>query len=416
MAKPIVSNIESFDAVNNMTVTFTYSGNQVYKNRLVVTRARNSEIVYDSTITSFKLNHTIPANTLENNTQYYAQIQCFDSNDKESSLSIPMYFYCIKTPEFYFQGIKDNDNIGSSSLELQLYYDQDNEEPLKDYQYFLYDSGKVEILKSDIYYSGDLSYRLTGLEDEKIYYIRAKGDTRNALAIDTGLIKINIKYTIPPVSSLLKVNCDKQRGYMTYTTNLHIIHVDNPDDYTYENDMINLIGKELTYDYGFNISGDFEVKLKGTHLNRDGLIFEMSNGLYTISLSSTIYNSDGEQRFKLSVKNPIKTYVKYSDVFYLNEKDNIEFCIRRKNDFYKLVVYRIVGESVNLGENSEFYYGYRIPYFPKDKAIFIDEEKNNDGTDTENVKVDVKSRTITFSGWNDEPQNQKDGDLWIREY
>ena len=81
--KPILTRIQTFDATKDYTVTFSYSGYQTYKHRLVITNSDTSAVVYDETVEGFELYHIIEANSIENGNQYYAQVQCFDQNGRD---------------------------------------------------------------------------------------------------------------------------------------------------------------------------------------------------------------------------------------------------------------------------------------------------------------------------------------------
>ena len=55
MAKPVINKIQTFDATVGTTVAFSFSGNQTYENRLVISDADSSALVFNETITSFQL-------------------------------------------------------------------------------------------------------------------------------------------------------------------------------------------------------------------------------------------------------------------------------------------------------------------------------------------------------------------------
>ena len=87
MAKPIIKTVHAFDASEAYFITFTWSGNQAYNNRLVLYDASTQAIVYDHTYSFnyYKLDHEIPAYTLDNNKQYAAQVSVIDANGGSSS-------------------------------------------------------------------------------------------------------------------------------------------------------------------------------------------------------------------------------------------------------------------------------------------------------------------------------------------
>lgn len=341
MAKPILNKINTFDAQNDYTVGFTYQGIQTYRHRLLITDASDSTIVYDSTYSGFELYHTIPKGALDNDKQYFAQVQCFDKDDNASALSDGIYFSCVKTPDFYFVNLNPDANINNSSVQLDLYYAQSAGEKIKNYQFFLYDINKTNIIKSDVYYTEDFVYRFTGLEDGKQYYVRATGMTVHGLEIDTGFIKINVSYNEPEYPDKITLSCDKTKGYIAWNTNIVIINCTTPKAYDFTDGFIDLTKKEMEYNYGFLLNGDFELKLKGKNLNRTGKLLEISKDLCNLTLSSVVYDTNGNQYFHLAVENGISTYNRYSESMAITPDDAVEFVITRINNLYKLSVYKL---------------------------------------------------------------------------
>lgn len=341
MTKPILDKINSFDSSYDYTIGFTYRGNQTYSHRLIITNASTSTQVYDNTYVGFELYHVIPANTLANDEQYFAQVQCFDKDGNASVLSEPAYFRCIKTPEFYFEGLSNNTNIHNSSIQLIMHYYQGAGEKLKNYQFFLYDINKINVLNSEVYTTDDLNYRFTGLEDNKQYYVRATGMTVHGLELDTGFIKVNVSYKEPECDTKLLLSCDRCKGYISWATNIIVINCTTPKAYTFDNGFVDVVDKVIEYNYGYIINGDFELKLIGKKLNRSGKLLTMSNGINTITLSSHVYDTDGNMYFHLSVENGLSTYSRYSENMQLTEDDVLEFVITRKNNLYKLSIYKM---------------------------------------------------------------------------
>ena len=341
MAKPILNKIHTFDANDQYKVGFSYKGNQTYSNRLVITNATTSRIIFDDIYIGFELYHIIPEKTLTNDEQYYAQIQCYDKDGNASALSDPIYFRCTRLPDFYFQDVINNMVIDTSYIQLDLVYHSIYNEKIRDYQFFLYDVNKTEAIKSQVFYTDEMSFRFIGLEDNKQYYVRATGTTVSDLAIDTGFIKINVQYKEPATPAKLKLSCDPCHGYITWATDIVFINCTNPRDYTFDNGFIELDGKEIEYNFGFLINGDFELKLIGKHLNRSGKLLTMSNKFNTITLSSFVYDDDDDLYFHLSVENALSTYNQYSKNMQVRHDDVLEFVIVRKNNMYELYIYKL---------------------------------------------------------------------------
>lgn len=342
MAKPILTRIQTFDATKDYTVTFSYSGYQTYKHRLIITNPTTSTVVYDKTVEGFELYHTIEANSIPNGNQYYAQVQCFDQNGTASELSDSVYFRCIKIPKFQITNIKDKEVIYYSSIQPILYFENTGES-LKDYQFFLYTSDKIKMLESPLYYDNSMNTKFTGLEEHKKYYVQAVGETVHGLKLDTGLIGFSVLYKEPSYSKKLVLNCEKNcGGYISWATDIIIINCTTPKAYTYDSsrEWINLIEKQIEYNYGFFIDGDFELKLIGKNINRNGKILEMFSDDCGLSLETHLINDEGDQYFHLKASNGFTTYNRYTDYFRLTSDDIVEIIITRKNNMYRLSVYK----------------------------------------------------------------------------
>lgn len=70
LSTPTINKIDVFDATKEFEFEFSYSGTQAVKNRLVIRKNEDYSIVYDKIEERLKLTHTLPANTLINNTTY----------------------------------------------------------------------------------------------------------------------------------------------------------------------------------------------------------------------------------------------------------------------------------------------------------------------------------------------------------
>lgn len=72
--KPAISKIIPFDATAGYVFSFSYIGNQPYKNRIVIRNALTNEIIKDETISEMRFRHPISGNILTNGTSYTIQI------------------------------------------------------------------------------------------------------------------------------------------------------------------------------------------------------------------------------------------------------------------------------------------------------------------------------------------------------
>ena len=345
MSKPNINHVTPFDATKESKVSMSYVGNIPYSNRIIIQDATTLSTVFDDTQTGFSLEHTIPANTLVNGKKYAIQGQVFDSKGTASALSDKAYFWCLATPSFYFSNVKEGDVIDNASFYANLVYDQVNWEDISEFRFYLYDEVKNLLVESEAYYNTDvMNFPYRGLEDDKFYYIQAKGATQNGIQLDTGLIKIFVNYENPEKFKLIYAECNNKNSVVTYQTNFVVI---NPSDtttqYEFEDGWINLIDKTLVYDQDFIVNGDFTMSIRGRDLYRNQTILKCSNDKMGFTLSSYIYD-DGYMRYKLSVPNGICNYILYSNPIVPEITDIVTIHIRRINNVYQLYCFVEIGE------------------------------------------------------------------------
>ena len=149
MAKPIFSgSIVPFDAKKDYVVKIGWSGDRAYSNRLIIYNSDDLSVVFDDTVVSFTLSHTIPANTLTNGGQWIMQCQVFDQDGIESVLSDKLFFYTFETPTFQFSNVYNGKTIEAASYSAVIGYSQANNEAIYSYQFALYDAAKNLIRNS----------------------------------------------------------------------------------------------------------------------------------------------------------------------------------------------------------------------------------------------------------------------------
>ncbi|SFU36019.1 hypothetical protein [Butyrivibrio sp. INlla21] len=378
MAKPVVNYIFPFDAQEQKKITFTYTGDLPYQNRLIIYNADTLATVYDVTSPSRVLYCTLPANTCRNGVKYAAAIQCFDMYGAPSTVSDKRYFWCLEQPSFYFTNVESGQTITTSSFYAELFYAQTQLEGLSQFQFLIYDANKVLLSESQVFYSSDyLTFNYTGLEDDTVYFIRAKGLTQYGTELDTGYIEIDVNtaYDNAEFNNINAV-CDENNGLVTYYTNFSIINSDeDKDSFQYENSYINLQGKELNYTTGLSVEGDFILCVKIKEYYETGTILTASDESYGFTLSSFVYD-DAYMRFKLTVPNGLTPYILYSDPCIPNATTVFTIYIKRVNNIYQLYVF--VTEDDN--ENN-MHFGINEPAIPDLYDIWL----NNENEPTETV-------------------------------
>lgn len=408
MAKPNIVRMSPVDSTKDFVISMTYSGTLPYSNRIILYDATTLAVLYDNTIENlnYSIEQTVPANTLTNGKKYAVQGQVFDINGKASALSDKMYFWCLATPSFYFDGINNEQIIDTASIYANLVYEQSDWEDIGEYRFYLYDEVKQLLVESETFYGTDhLTYAYRGLSDDKFYYIRAVGTTVNGIQMDTGYIKIFINYENPEDYKLIYAECNEQNSMVTYQTNFVVINPsDTTAEYEYENGWINLIDKTLTYDKDFIVNGDFTMSIRGKDMYRNATILKCSNDTMGFTLSSYIYD-DGSMRYKLLVPNGLCNYILYSEPIMPEEQDIVTIHIRRINNIYQIECFVEWGEV----ENHNMWFGESQP--PLSQLDNYDVWINIDGANT--VTVDKNDVTIFYQ--KDEPSLlvENDYDIWI---
>lgn len=351
MAKPIIYNLKAMNSEEDNTISFSYSGGLIKSNTIMIKSASDNSVVYTGTYSSARGRHLIPANSIDvetYGTQYYIQIKVTENDDTESSWSDTKFAIFIRSPRFNFSNVTDMMQVHQSYLEAELSYEQDDDELLQEYAFYLYDYSKIMLSNSPVKYDiEEMKYTYNGLEDG-VYYIRAIGNTVHDYQVDTGYIEISVDYVIPEVYTTLILQNNYNGGYITYETNIVSIDYIGDIDFEFEDGMINLLDNKLIYNQGFKITDNATFRIEGKNLIGNNVKFveiydsEQKHGFY---ISSYVYD-DGSIRYKLIGLSGLSDYVLYSPSMIIDENDLITFWIRRQNGIYLFKVY-VNGEVVN---------------------------------------------------------------------
>lgn len=356
---PAVIPITPFDPSQDYTVSFLYSDNQIVKNRAIVTNNSTNTVEYDSTVTSMRLQHIIPANSLKSGNQYLIQIQVFDAYGNMSNLSQSLLFYCYSTPSFGFTNISDNISYKNASINLILNYSQSENEPIKNFEFFKYSYNKTMLENSPVLYTeSNMAYSFYGLENNTYYYFRAIGETLHGIPLDTGYIKVNVSFNTIPANIFFQVENNYKGGYISLKLNIKNIGYElKNDNYELKDGMLILRDNTLTYNDGFTIDDDFSLFVEAKNLPLKTFLTTNNN---TFSLS--IIDVCGMYYCRLSVKDSsFKQYValpkaklvtddgkllitdngKLIEIVDTSTGENslVVFEVKRKNGYYGLRAY-----------------------------------------------------------------------------
>ncbi|MDE5802379.1 MAG: hypothetical protein K2I22_05615 [Lachnospiraceae bacterium] len=284
LSTPSLMAIGVFDPAEPYDVRFTYTDNQSVKNRLVITDPETYEVVYDKTVLSMKLLHTIPERTLQPNKCYTAAVQVFDIDDNKSNLSESALFYCYTKPVFTISDIPTV--CKGASITLPLSYLQPEGETLKSYQFFMCDSNHNILNRSDTFYTDEhMHYSFSGLQNHYTYYFRVIGETTHGYKLDTGYFVVAVDYNVVPTNAVLVLENVYRRGYISIKTNIKSIGYElKNDNYFFEGDTVTLYEDNyVKYNEGFSLDGDFSLFVEAKKLPL-GTFLRAENGAFTLSI------------------------------------------------------------------------------------------------------------------------------------
>ena len=297
LTTPVLSDVVSFDASNSCAFYFLSSGgDQVVANRLTITSRATGAIIYNEKVTSFLLQHTVPANTLTNGVTYDAYVITYNANGESSSQSNTIRFTCYTTPEFEIDNIPSGGILSTSSFTFDLTYNQIEGERLAQGQFRLYDAQKTQISSSgEIYPSATtvtpvtISYEFSGFMDNTVYYIQGIGQTAGGTQIQTGLYTLSVSYTKPNIPSVLQLSCNCEGGYVQLNSIFRdIVGNSYPSPPVFIDDSkvdLRQGGSWVYFGNGeFSVDQNFTTSLWGNDFNTNSLLLRISNGFDFMSI------------------------------------------------------------------------------------------------------------------------------------
>ena len=177
-----------------------------------------------------QLKHTIPANTLKNGNLYNIKIAVMDIDNNVSEYSDSLLFYCFTTPTFTFDNLTEHQIVKNASYQIDMSYEQLENEPLQSWEISLYDISKSKIQSSGVCYADNIKYTLTNLEDNQTYYLKATCMTLNGMTIDTGYVEFSVNYKQPSIYSLLTLENVADNGYIKLQSNIRAVEAHSKKD------------------------------------------------------------------------------------------------------------------------------------------------------------------------------------------
>ena len=345
--KPILYNINAFDAVESGSFAFSWNGNQVFQNQLIVRKNDTNEVVYNANEETLQLKHTLPANTLINGILYNASVIVYDKDGNPSEASDEILFYCYTQPTFVFSNLNANQIIQNSNYTAQLSYSQPEGEELESYQIILYDSNKTVIYSSSLRYdTNNLSIQITGLSDNTLYYAQATGQTLNDMYVDTGLIPFNVDYITPITYATLILENNKDMGAILIRSNIISVEFKSSVDPAIfvDNEYVDLRDSDryIYLDEAISIPSDFSLIVKGKSFSYNTPIVYMSDGVneLTVTLRKGTFESQGGEKAYLWLECSTSMIYQISSEYFDVPTDDtlISFVIQHQNGLYNLLL------------------------------------------------------------------------------
>lgn len=354
LTTPVLAPVPYFDASNAQTFTFAVrGGDQVMGNTITIRNNTTLAVVYAASVTSFKLEHVVPAGTLTNGTYYQATIQTKNAAGETSGESNAVQFYCYAQPSFAFTNIADEGEVGNSSYAFAVRYNNvtpNANEYLNEFVFNLYDVSGTLLSTSGAQYNSsssmplDISYLFTGLADQTAYSVECTADTTGGRQLTTGKVNFTTAYTQPSLYSYIYLTNKCQDGYITIDCNVIAIigKIDGGVEPVYTDDDTALDAREngVTWNDGYQITNGYTTRIWGRAYTPDGEILRFSNT--TGDTVSLVYREDSTKAwFELRVKNLdfAWAYIAKSEAIAKpDDADQIFAWLRQSGDLYDIII------------------------------------------------------------------------------
>lgn len=218
---------------------FSSSGDQVYGSELVVQVNSTSTTVYDTTLTTFSLYHTVAGGTLTNNITYKAKIRTKNSEGTYTSYSDWVLFKPLITPIISITNVTEGGTVNNQTYTFLGSFSQTGSS-LRSYQFNLYDANEVLLESYDTVYSTIISQEVTGLINGESYRIELQTLSQAGISSTTGLIQFTASFISPTLNGGLELVNNSSDGTVSLTITA-IQFFGTGSGYTFSNnDWVNL--------------------------------------------------------------------------------------------------------------------------------------------------------------------------------
>ena len=261
---PIAQVVSAFDATVAQTITFVVEGgNQVVKNKITIRNNTSNAVVWEDTVESYQLQHTIPANTLTNGVNYNYYINTYDAQGNVSNNSNVISFWCLDAPSVAITNIPASGIIEYSNFNFIVQYVQSQGELLNEIRLYLYDSNHILLQSSEVLTSSyvpplNLAYTFSNFENNKQYYLKVVGSTINNTEFESEEYHFKCQYEYNDVFFNIGLENDCNHGCVNITSNLIVIDGSTDGDISYiDNSSVNIDnGSAVIWDKGFGFQNN----------------------------------------------------------------------------------------------------------------------------------------------------------------
>lgn len=277
-------NNSTFTASESINISWKNNGDTMVAYEIIVEDNSTSATAYASgRVESYSPNHSIPNNTLVNGTTYKYKVIVYNSID-ESSTSDYKIFKCNTRPAVTILG---DGIVRNQILSVQALYNQSEGVSLKCYKFSLFDEYDNLLEQSDYIYDNNLTHTFTYiLQEDTTYKVSCLAISQNDLSGISTLVFVT-DYITPAVQISLVADTPFGQPYVNLQwTTVRIIGKslnDEPINYI-NTDKADLNNKTVYFNEGFNLNGNFTIRLWVEDLQTDVEIFKIigSNGSISI--------------------------------------------------------------------------------------------------------------------------------------
>ena len=269
LTAPILDTISPFDAAFAYTLRFaSYGGDQVVRNKLVISNAATNAVVYDAQVESFLFQHIIPAGILVNGVSYRASVQTGNAMNEWSAASNNIVFKVSTTPVVSVTNVSSG-LVNNQSFSFVGSYSQAEGELLESFRFNLYSQNDILFKAGDAVYGtptgsyGALSYMFDGMQNNSGYFIELMVRTVSGMEVVTPKYFFTVQFFQPIIENVVHLeNIPEQGGVMVSTQVVRLIWEHLRGDVFFEADeWVNLKNGAIYIEDGFDLNGDFTLKL-----------------------------------------------------------------------------------------------------------------------------------------------------------